>query len=160
MKKRVMIRKFVFKVDTFMQWRTWLLYFSSKVILQIFAFISARIVGIGKMLSAFAQCRRGGVITTHENSRALVYFHRLQATMNNCKDNDILLRAKWYSDFSILRKIIICVRLLEDVHRLSWSWFLHAGGNNSCTYHHSMLMKYIFFFIITVFAWETYYANV
>ena len=54
MKKRVMIRKFVLKVDTFRQWkRTWLLYFSSKAILQIFAFISARNVGIGKLLSAF-----------------------------------------------------------------------------------------------------------
>ena len=160
MKKRVMIRKFVFKVDTFMQWRTWLLYFSSKAILQIFAFISARIVGIGKNVECFCSMPTRWYHYNTRNSRALVYFHCLQATMNNCKDNDILLRAKWYSDFSILRKIIICVRLLEDVHRLSWSWFLHAGGNNSCTYHHSMLMKYIFFFIITVFAWETYYANV
>ena len=54
MKKRVMIRKFVLKVDTFMQWRrTWLLYFSSKAILQIFAFISARFVGIGKIVECF-----------------------------------------------------------------------------------------------------------
>ena len=54
MKKRVMIRKFVLKVDTFKQWRrTWLLYFRSKAILQIFAFISARIVGIGKIVECF-----------------------------------------------------------------------------------------------------------
>ena len=128
MKKRVMIRKFVFKVDTFMQWRTWLLYFSSKAILQIFAFISARIVGIGKNVECFCSMLRWYHYNTVENLRAFVYFQCLQASMNNCKHNDILLRAKWYSDFSILRKIIICVWLLEDVHRLLWSWFFSCWG--------------------------------
>ena len=104
MKKRVMIRKFVLKVDTFRQWkRTWLLYFSSKAILQIFAFISARNVGIGKLLSAFTFFNvEVAIITWQKKMRVLGFFSSdcLWANMNNCLGNDFLLRLKMiFKDF-------------------------------------------------------------
>ena len=98
MKKRVMIRKFVLKVDTFKQWRrTWLLYFSSKAILQIFAFISARFVGIGKIVECFCFLDVE-VVSLHDTKkmRVLRFISTdcLEANMNNCMDNDISRKAK------------------------------------------------------------------
>ena len=110
MKKRVMIRKFVLKVDTFRQWkRTWLLYFSSKAILQIFAFISARNVSIGKLLSAFTFFNVE-VVSLHDTKRWEFWAFSPQIAFKLIWiivwEMIFFWRSKWYSkNFSMIYDI-------------------------------------------------------